>query len=672
MHEDILEAIFLQYIGIKWSVFFKDAFSAFRKFKGVWKTTRSALTTIDKMRRDYFLGPMEDTTSVVSKKQGFYRENYFVARLQDSITQHMTQQAGDEEAVDEVEGDFDSYGGQARKGARTMQTACRATNQTVQQAPQAGGLFGGSAPMQPRKRKAAQAGSFGNRRARVAIDDDDDEFDDDPNPDRPRDPMDAKQTLLHLLSTDILIKSRTKGEITCLRSQIEDLFPSLPHATIMAVLPFFGVSEKWLSFFKRFLEAPLQFMDDASAPRKRRQGTPGAHTLSEVFSEVVLFGLDFQINQVTAGEPLWRIGDDFWFWSSSHDTCIKAWAAIKHFASTTGLSLNEARTGGARISQMDGQPKQLVAMDIGYRLPSGKIRWGMLFLNPATGHFEIDQKIVDKHIQELSRQLRDKSSSVFSWIQAWNTYADTFFTSNFGKPANCFGRLHLDNMLATHERIQREVFSSASMDSNGATAHAKGSSNSSSSSSSVVQYLKQTLADRFNITDIPDGYFFFPTELGGLELRSPFIGLLQIRDAVLVDPGSLLDIFEEAEQEAYRAAQKDFLDGSVAERREYADDARFVPNDKGTFMPWKEFVRYREEVGYDMNNGSNELSVIYQRYVAPVSSFTPLIRIHRLIKSTDSSCAQPQKASNAISWAPSSPPLAPSRANPTQNVASKA
>jgi len=45
----------------------------------------------------------------------------------------------------------------------------------------------------------------------------------------------------------------------------------------------------------------------------------------------------------------------------------------------------------------------------------------------------------DKHIEELQLQLQDKKS-IFSWIQAWNTYAGRFFTSNFGKPANCFGR----------------------------------------------------------------------------------------------------------------------------------------------------------------------------------------------------------------------------------------
>jgi hypothetical protein len=71
----------------------------------------------------------------------------------------------------------------------------------------------------------------------------------------------------------------------------------------------------------------------------------------------------------------------------------------------------------------------------------------------------------------------------------------------------------------------------------------------------VVGFVKQTIESRFGIKDIPDGYFSFPAELGGLEVQSPFIGLLQIHNAVLDRPSALLDGFEEAGKEAHKCAK---------------------------------------------------------------------------------------------------------------------
>lgn len=135
-------------------------------------------------------------------------------------------------------------------------------------------------------------------------------------------------------------------------------------------------------------------------------------------------------------------------------------------------------------------------------------------------------------------------------------------------------------MLATLERVQRNIFSD-----NG--------------TSSVVEYLKATLQQRFGIADVPDGYIFFPTELGGLELQNPFVGLLQIRDAVPKQPSYLFDDFLDAEAEAYKRAKITFEKHQVC--RYLVDDPTFIPEDWNTFMSFEEFTRYREEFqyGYD-------------------------------------------------------------------------
>ena len=575
MHEDLLHAIFLQYIGVKWSVFWKSTLAEFRKAKGVWKIPHQSIPPLDQKRRDYYLGS-RPRRSVDSAKQKIYRKHYFVSQLMDSETQQIQGAEGDEEA------DFEEALAvqRPRTGGRSKQNARKSK--------------GGKAP---RKQLASQAYS----RARMdveaevidysdeemGVDGEDDEDDDDSS--ASKNPMENKQRLLHLLSTDILIKTRIHGDVTCFRSQFDSLYPSLPHATIKAVLSFFGVPPKWLSFFERFLQAPLRFVDDPSAaPRLRKQGTPGSHALSEVFGELVLFCLDFQVNQHTEGQTLWRLNDDFWFWSSQQKACIDAWKAITSFTKTAGLTLNTARTGSARM-QRKGKgsgPKPLVAAAVDKPLPSGQIRWGMLVLNPETGRFEIDQELVDQHIEELSRQLADQTGSVFAWIQAWNSYASTFFTSNFGKPAHCYGRSHVDNMLATHERIQRRIFDSSSA-AEGLEGKGIGS---------VTEYLKRTIHQRFSVKDIPDGYLYFPGELGGLEVRNPFVGLLQIRDSVLKDPTGRLDAFEDAERSAYDSARKAYEAGRV--RPPSHDAGHFQPADPDTFLPFDEYVRHREVAGY--------------------------------------------------------------------------
>ncbi len=77
-----------------------------------------------------------------------------------------------------------------------------------------------------------------------------DESEDFHNPTGPsKAPMEVKQRLLHLLSTEIIINTELHGEFTCVRSEFHKWGQTLPHSTIALVLTFFGVSNKWLDFF---------------------------------------------------------------------------------------------------------------------------------------------------------------------------------------------------------------------------------------------------------------------------------------------------------------------------------------------------------------------------------------------------------------------------------------
>lgn len=497
INEDLLQAILLQFLGIKWAVFFKKAFTSFYNFSSAWATTQQNIPNVDEKRREYFLGKQDKANSLQGKRQSIHKSRFFMSQLPDSEVQESSAVQGEEEV------DIRHW------------NPNQAAQQMVQQAPVARQSY------EPRRQMASRADALDSSLRRLGPSDTNNHQN---LP--PMSPMAKKQFLLHLVSSEIIINTRLHDDFTCTRSEFDSFFPSLPHSTIYAVLRFFGLSEKWLDFFRKFLEAPLKFVADgiSADTRVRKRGVPGAHALSMVCGEVILFCLDYSVNQNTGGAQLYRMHDDFWVWSSSHQIVVKAWQTITRFRDVFGLSLNKAKTGTVRVTK---ERSEAPLPDPS--LPVGEIRWGFLKLDAKTSRFVIDQDMVDKHTEDLRNQLDQKKGSVFSWIQAWNTYAGTFFRTNFGKPANCFGREHVDMILSTMTHIQTRIFS----DSN------------------VVDFLKTTLEARFGIKNIPDGYLYFPTSLGGLELQNPFIGVIQIRDAVFEQPIGVMEDFAHDEMSAY-------------------------------------------------------------------------------------------------------------------------
>lgn len=550
MQEDILQAIFLQYIGVKWSVFFREAFVSYRQADGAWTPLYTDIPELDKRRLEYYIGRVPRRRSLQKERQKIHSRDYFVAKLLKRVDEVT------ETADGEVEADFEEF------SAHRMVKKQKISH--------------------PRHRKALASKAARKSAPSGSIPESDvDEEDESDTPGPAKTLMQLKQQLVHLLSTEIAINTRLHREHTAFHAVFEDWESLLPHETICTVLRFLGVSQHWLGFFERYLQAPLRFLDeDNASPKVRRRGVPSSHALSDVLSETVLFCLDLAVNQAATGQPLWRYGDDLWFWNPDHHTAVEAWNAVEDFASVTGTSINYRKTGTVRVSE--NKESQL---EIDPKLPQGEIRWGFLVLSPQTGRFEIDHKMVDAHIDELRKQLNDKSS-VFSFIQTWNAFAAKFFSSNFGKSANCFGRQHVDDMLATHKHIQQQIFDSGS------------GTGGMSTSSSIIGHLRKTIEQRFGIADVPDGYFYFPVELGGLDLQSSFIPLLQIRDSVLESPDSLFkDMFDE-ERQAY-ASFKHKFDHGLVKRPQDGTRPPWQPeqqHDRDNFFSEAEFTAHREDL----------------------------------------------------------------------------
>lgn len=116
-------------------------------------------------------------------------------------------------------------------------------------------------------------------------------------------------------------------------------------------------SEYLIKNGKANFELATRFVEDGpdAKTRIRKRGTPMSSPLADVFSEVVLFVMDYAVNQYTQGSRLYRLHDDLWFWGPEHK-CVQAWTAVKEFSDLMGLKLNAEKSGCFRISYKDTTP----------------------------------------------------------------------------------------------------------------------------------------------------------------------------------------------------------------------------------------------------------------------------------------------------------------------------
>lgn len=133
------------------------------------------------------------------------------------------------------------------------------------------------------------------------------------------------------------------------------------------------------------------------------------HYLLQVLcGEAVLFGMDFAVNQRANGLYLYRIYDDFWYYSHDTTATVAAWAEMGKYADLVGISFNKKKTGSVCVGS-EPHPS----------LPAGVVGWGFLVFDSAEGRFVVDQAQVDTHIAELRRQLA-AAKSVFGYVNALN------------------------------------------------------------------------------------------------------------------------------------------------------------------------------------------------------------------------------------------------------------
>lgn len=503
MDEDLLQALFLHFIGTTWSVALKGTLCVL--FNAMW-ISGTPMPSEERERRRFYLGESSQHPSicnVAAKRCNSYSEDFFMSHLPSSISIHSS---GYDAEPDDSQ------------------------NKTSHQ---------------------------------------------------------IKQSLLRHLATEIHVGRYLDDEVAIIQSDLQWYATGLPHSTLIAVMRFIGVPEVWISFFTKFLEAPLNMgpsvegLAPADRVRIRKRGIPIAHALEVFFGELVLFFMDLAVNQ-EAETFLYRQHDDLWL-CGPPQKCAKAWQTMQQFAKVMGVEFNKHKTGSAYLTRGERSHNEEV-LNV---LPKGPVAVDFLRLSPESGRWIINQELVDAHVKQLQKQLA-ACTSVLSWVQTWNSCIGRFFGSTFGEPANCFGSAHVDNIMETHMEMQRFLFS-------GENGGAK----------SVTEHLKRWMSDSFGVTDIPDAFLLMPEEFGGLGLRDPFNSLFLVRDQLPQNPQHYLTKFSKEEIEAYKAAKIDFdALGETGRRRRFqsiypsengvSTHKHFPDGDLDTFMTFEDFTSWRE------------------------------------------------------------------------------
>lgn len=495
MEEELLQAIFLHYLGTKWSIEFKGAFRQIIINPRVWKPSSTPIPKVDLSRRAFFLGEITDYSgwgadalapvpeAIVTLRKTVQQEQFFMGQLPDS-----------------------------------METSGNPTY-------------------------------------------DSDVVNSDTIP-KPT-PMTVKQTMLRIMATECILNNALYGSFTVVGSDLFSFGSSLSHSSLITVLKFFGISGTWLRFFEKFLASPLKLTMD-EPPQMRRRGVPMAHSLSDCLGEVLLFCMDYAVNQRANGLFLYRQFDDLWLWDSDSERCATGWKEMQKFARILGLEFNSHKTGSASV----GRP---LHPDV----PRGSIKHGFLKFEPS-GNFVIDQEQIDTHIAELRYQLQACNSSVLAWVQVYNKYVSSYFTTNFGTPANCYGKKHIDMVLKALREIHCQLF----------PLH----------NGSVTAYLAAMIKERFSVHDIPDGWYYWPLSMGGLEVKNPFIPLYILREHINDDPANAFLKVIEKDEETYARCKESWEDGTRVPgppRPTWANEG---------FISFEEYTRYRQEKSGDWAN----------------------------------------------------------------------
>ncbi|KAM3474125.1 hypothetical protein MY5147_004424 [Beauveria neobassiana] len=376
--------------------------------------------------------------------------------------------------------------------------------------------------------------------------------------DGPPNVVNLKTDILRVCSAEMSVQKIVHGQFCLLQSDFEWFGPSLPHSTLTTIMEYFHFPKELVQFTKEFLDMHIQFQEDGKdgAVLTRKTGIPVSFQLTDGISELLLFVLDFAVNQRTGGSHLYRNHDDLWFWGQPSQ-CVAAWETICEFTQIMGLQLNKDKTAFAHAIDESNPRYKPASKEELARLPAGKVKWGFLLFDDKQWKWMSNKAAIEDHMDELRFQLQTRTS-VMSHVQAYNAYMKNFLPNNFGPVIVGLGDDHPVMVLEALQHAQRHLYRSDGVES---------------SAGNVADHVRKTIKERFEADysedQVPDCFLYMGVEYGGLGLANPapaFAQFIQLPKNDINDDQKPLPPMQEALKrlntaisESYRKESKQFI-----------------------------------------------------------------------------------------------------------------
>lgn len=295
--------------------------------------------------------------------------------------------------------------------------------------------------------------------------------------------------------------SRPDAPVFVAQADIADFFPSLPHATIEALLDAMRVPSPVASFVARYLRGPFSF---EGAPCTPERGLFPGHSLARVLADSLLIALDGRV-ALRSGLHTLRFMDDMYWVSYEPGAIDAAWAAVSEFCAETGLALNLEKSAVCRLEPRAAAPVPSETGASVAALPSGppakSVRWSFLELDER-GEWHPSEGAVEEFVTSLRARLEAPAATretAREYISAMG-----YFVRGLA-PLAPLNPAHVTRLRAPLGRVHGSLFGPGR---------------------GVVAFLRERLAARHPdlagfITNLPDAWFYWPVTAGGLGLYNP-------------------------------------------------------------------------------------------------------------------------------------------------------
>ncbi|CAF2813795.1 unnamed protein product [Rotaria sp. Silwood2] len=384
------------------------------------------------------------------------------------------------------------------------------------------------------------------------------------------DKFNLKSKLFYLINVEIQLHKilQPNAPFTVVSADLEWFGPSISHEIVHIFLEFCGMSQIWLDFFDRFLKQPVYYKPDELI-RQRQRGVPISHSLSHLFAELLLFGLDLYIYQNT-NIFIYRLHDDIWFFNSQSARIEQAWTLMNEYTQMIGLRFNEEKCGSTQIqpSNMTSHADELSTNAI---FPRKDVKWGLLTLQ-SSGRFTIYQETIRPFLDEMKIRLTN-ATTILEWVNLYNKYI-SFFMRNFGQCANILGAYHIEHIIETFQYLHRYIFP----ETNGNALLIL--------TSRIVEQFPSCLTD-----DICEAWFYWPWIQGGLGLKNIYLTLYSVQQCLISKKITTFDQLLAKDAELYADIEVEYKQAKKHQKFKFLEE--FI-HDDGILITFDEYIQGRE------------------------------------------------------------------------------